>query len=411
MEDGRAVSHMKKNVSQQYKPFLVSRTALYGALLTGVLGFLMHPFVVFGYRFPDLGFITWFFLVPLFLGIHRHKFWHKFVLCFAAGTIMGYGKFYWLITAMQKFGGLNFFESFGALTFMCLFLGLLFGFFLALSSWTNHMTKIPLLFIVPLFMTSHDVLLHYFPFNGFPWGLPPYALGEWLAFFQWVDHTGLFGLSLFIYLINGLIAGSFLLFIHRRQLDKAIARFVVMVVLVVLSLFASSLASQQYEKNKTTVKHINLGLVQGNIPQDKKWDPYFAQDILNNYFALTHKAIKDGAQLVIWPETAYPFNLQYPNLFQEQFLNKEKLMTPLLIGAFVTERGDDALHWYNSVVQVNTDASMPRIYRKMHLVPFGEYLPLRRLLSFVPTITRAVGELTAGHQFDMFTFDDLSIGS
>ncbi|MFH1357158.1 MAG: apolipoprotein N-acyltransferase [bacterium] len=397
----------------KYKTSLFTKTSVNAVILTGILSFLMYPFVVKGYHFPDMGFFVWFFVVPLVIGIHRHKFWHKFILCFLSGIIANYGIYYWLITAMQQFGGLSFPMSFLCLTGQCIILSLLFALFLSMASWINHVTKIPLLILLPLFMTTRDVIAHYFPFNGFPWAIPPYALGEWLPFFQWIDHTGIYGLSFFIYLINGLLAGGFLVFIHRRQVDKMVVRFVVVFVLILLSLYLSFLSNQIYEQNKITKRSLNIALIQGNIAQDKKWNWVFAQDILNTYFKLTNKAVKDGAKLVIWPETAYPFSgLSYPALFEETFLNKERLSTPMLIGAFVDETIQGEKHVFNSIIHIDTYARIRNLYRKTHLVPFGEYLPFKEYIdSFFPSITRVVGELSAGKEYTLFNILDLKVGS
>ncbi len=402
---------IKTTKSQDYKSNLFTKASLNASFLSGVLAFLMYPFILFGYHFPDMGFFAWIFLVPLLIGIHRHKFAHKFVLAFICSMIAHYGTFYWLITAMQKFGGLNFFQSFATMTLLCIFFSMVFALFLSLASWVNHIIKVPLFLLLPVFMTTRDLLLHHFPFNGFPWGAPPYALGDWLQFFQWVDHTGIFGLSFFIYLINGLFAGGMLLFIHRKQVDKMVSRLIVVCVLIVLSIYLSSLSSQAYEKNKIPLKSLNIALVQGNIPQDQKWDPFYAQDILNNYFKLTHKAVKDGADFVVWPETSYPFGLRYPKLLDEKFLNKERLSTNLLIGAFVAEKHTDGVQLFNSIVQINTKAEMLAVYRKMHLVPFGEYLPFKEIFKHFPTVRRAVGEVSRGHEAVLFDVLDLKVGS
>lgn len=339
-----------------YKTKLFTQSSINAVFLTGFLNFLMHPFVLFGYQFPDLGFLAWFYLVPLILGIHRYSLKNKIILCFLSSMIAHYGMFYWLMTAMQKFGGLNFFQSLGAMTIMFFILSLVFALMLSFASWINHLIKIPFFILLPIFMVTRDFLLHHLLFNGFPWEIVPYSQGQWIQFFQWIDHTGIFGLSFFIYLINGLIAEGLLLFIHRKQVDKLVSRYLVVFVLILLSLYGSFLSSQNYEKTKISKGNINIALIQGNIPQDIKWDPYKAQDNLNVYLKLTNTAVKDGADVVIWPETAYPYGIKMNKLKDERFLDKQRLLAPVLFGAVVTERTAKMKKTFNSIIYADTSA-------------------------------------------------------
>jgi len=163
-----------------YKTKLFTQSSINAIVLTGFLSFLMHPFVLFGYYFPDLGFLAWFFLVPLILGIHRYNLKNKIILCFLCGMIGHYGTYYWLMTAMQQFGGLNFFQSILSLTLMVTILSLVFALMLSFACWANHLIKIPFFLLLPIFMMTRDFILHFFLFGGFPWGIPPYSQGQWI---------------------------------------------------------------------------------------------------------------------------------------------------------------------------------------------------------------------------------------
>lgn len=393
-----------------YKKKLFTQSSVNAVVLTGFLGFLMHPFVLFGTHFPDLGFLAWFYLVPLILGIHRHRLGHKFILCFLSGIIAHYGKYFWLMTAMQEYGGLTFFEAILALTLMGIILSLFFAVFVSLASWANHVIRLPFFFLLPVFMVTHDFVLDHFPLGGFPWAIAPYSQGQWLSFFQWVDHTGVFGLGLFLYIINGLIAEGLLLFIHRRQIDRMVTRFLIVVVLVFVSLFGSFLASQSYERAKAAGGSINVALIQGNIDQHIKWDPYKAQDNLNVYLKLSNTAAKDGARVIIWPETAYPYGIRLDKIGRDHFLDRPELPAPLLFGAVVSARVAGEPSIFNSVILADEAALLSRVYRKIHLVPFGEYLPFKNVLGFLGSLTRSVGEFTPGSEYTLFTVDGVKFG-
>lgn len=394
-----------------YRKKLIHQGSINAVLLTAVLSFLMHPLVFFGYKFPDLGFLAWFHLVPLVLGIHHYSFRHKFILAFAAGMVAHYGHFYWLLTAMQQFGNLNFFESFGALTILFIVLSFVFALCLSLACWTNHLIKIPLFLLLPIFMTTKDYLLHIFPFNGFPWEMVAYSQGSWLQFFQWIDVTSVYGLSFLIYLVNGLIAEGLLIFIHKRQIDKMVIRFVVAFVLLLVSLSVSYFSDQNYEQNKVSAGAKNIALVQGNIPQEIKWDPLRRQDHLGVYLNLTNTAVRDGAELVIWPETAFPYGIRKETLSQDQFLDKDRLATPLFFGAVITEnQGSSDFKLYNSLLFANQEAKFEDFYSKVHLVPFGEYLPWKELFGFLSGLTEGVGEFQVSSGLKIFEAEGIKYG-
>lgn len=396
----------------EFKNKLFTQSSLNAVVLSGILSFLMFPFVLFGYHFPDLGFFAWFYLVPLILGIHRYRFHHKFFLCFVSSMIAHYGTFYWLMTAMQHFGGLNFFEALGTMTLLFILLSLLFAFFMSAACWINHFVKIPLFLLLPIFLVTRDWLLHYIPFGGFPWGISPYSQREWIQFFQWIDVTGALGLGFFIYLINGLVADGFLLFIHRKQVDKMVSRLLVVFVFFLLSLYLSFLSSENFEKSKVAKGALNVALVQGNIGQDVKWDPYLAQDHLNVHLKLTNTAVKDHADVVIWPETSYPYSIRQKKINEETFLDKTQLMAPILFGAIVSERQSvKRRKIFNSVIYADTQAKFAAQYRKVHLVPFGEYLPLKQYFGYLESLTQGVGEFTPGEEFTLFEVNDFKFGS
>ena len=396
---------------EEYTGKLFTQSSVNALILTGILMFLIHPFALFGYEFPDLGVLAWVHLIPLIIGIHRRKLTHKFLLCLLSCSIGYYGNMYWLLTAMLQFGGLNFFQAIIALTVLILLLSFIFAMLLSAASWVNHLVKIPFFLLLPIFLTTRDVVLHNFPFNGFPWAITPYSQGEWIQYFQWLDVTGVFGLGFFIYLINGLLADGILLFINHRQLDKMVSRFLVAFVLLLLSLYGSFLSSQNYEKYKVSAESINIGLVQPNIPQDQKWLPYKAQDNLNVHLRLTKRAVKDGADIVFWPETSFPYGLNYPKFVGERFLNKEKLSSPILFGAVVAEKINGEIQIFNSVVHADESARMHEPYRKIHLVPFGEYLPFEEHLGFLKSLTQGVGQFDPGREYLLFNVKGVQLAT
>jgi apolipoprotein N-acyltransferase len=148
-----------------------------------------------------------------------------------------------------------------------------------------------------------------------------------------------------------------------------------------------------------------VGLIQPNISQLQKWNPALTGDISRRFTALTRTAVADGAQAVLWPESSTPY------LFNEDPVQAEAVRAlvresgvPLLFGTDEVERGEPD-RFYNSAFVLDPTGAVAAVYRKMQLVPFGEYVPLRDLLFFVKPLVEAVADFRPGDQVTMLPFD------
>jgi apolipoprotein N-acyltransferase len=141
-----------------------------------------------------------------------------------------------------------------------------------------------------------------------------------------------------------------------------------------------------------------VGLVQGNVDQGEKWDPARAASIFQNHVSMTRQAIGRGAQLVLWPESSTPFRFEeragHGETEQLRSLARQARV-PILIGSDEAEAGSPT-KYYNSAFLLRDDGSTAGVYRKMHLVPWGEYVPFKRLLFFVAPLVEAVSDFSPG---------------
>ena len=137
---------------------------------------------------------------------------------------------------------------------------------------------------------------------------------------------------------------------------------------------------------------VKVSIVQPNIPQGLKWNPREKDKILAKYFLLTQEALIDNPDLIIWPETALQDYLtiaktEYSEIdYLKNFI--KQINVPILIGMITHWTGNEAGadSYYNSAVLFSKDGEIINSYDKLHLVPFGEYIPLRRTLSFLEDI-------------------------
>jgi len=153
-----------------------------------------------------------------------------------------------------------------------------------------------------------------------------------------------------------------------------------------------------------TGEPVRVGLIQGNVEQGEKWDATQAGTIFQDYIRMTRQALSEGAQLVLWPEssTPYPFDEDPDRAAQIRRL-AQQARVPILFGS-------DQIQWrvtgnrripdkfFNSAFLVSADGLTAGVYRKMHLVPFGEYVPLQRLLFFAAPLVERVGTFAPGER-------------
>lgn len=174
-----------------------------------------------------------------------------------------------------------------------------------------------------------------------------------------------------------------LYYLYNARLREAAAIFVSLTILFLVIALPP--------KNGNISKKI--ALIQGNIPQSQKWDNALAMNNLSVYVNATKKT---NADLIVWPESAYPF------LFNEQDFDKflGDYKNPIIFGA-QTKRGNN---YYNSAVFFNNKSF--DYYNKHELVPFAEFIPLRKFLSFIPTVSK-FGSFTHGKAFTLFDANGL----
>jgi apolipoprotein N-acyltransferase len=146
---------------------------------------------------------------------------------------------------------------------------------------------------------------------------------------------------------------------------------------------------------------IRVALVQGNVAQGQKWDPAFEDAIYRRYLAMSRGAVAQGATFVVWPESATPFFFEEDPAAEATRLLARETGARLFIGSDQIERGARP-RYYNSAFLIQPTGSVGGVYRKMHLVPFGEYVPLESILSFAGPLVEQVGGFAPGQSLTVF---------
>jgi apolipoprotein N-acyltransferase len=163
------------------------------------------------------------------------------------------------------------------------------------------------------------------------------------------------------------------------------------------------------EQNVESTDTVRVAVIQGNIDQGIKWDEAFKQHILDIYLRLSAGTLDEQPDLIIWPETAAPFVFKYAPLYQDQLIQAvQQWQVPLLFGGVDVVFVPPPKKYYslNSAFLLSHQGDLVAQYDKIHLVPFGEYVPFKKVLSFVDRLVTAIGEILPGQEYTVMPFRD-----
>jgi apolipoprotein N-acyltransferase len=275
-----------------------------------------------------------------------------------------------------------------------MYLALYFGLFGILLSFILKRSKaIPLLFFIPALWTTLEFIRSH-AFSGFGWVLLGHSQSTNLPVIQIADILGSYGVSFLVVMTN---AAIFLTIKDFRRKNYSTHCLGLALLVIFLSLSYGTLRV----KNIFTGDMLRVAVVQGNIPQSQKWDAGFRQAILDKYEHLTKRAAEKRPDLIIWPETSVPGFLES----EEEIFKRVKsivlgVRTPLFIGA--PSEGEDG-YYYNSALLFDAGSKITGRYDKIHLVPFGEYIPFKGVFSFVENFApNPIGDFRSGNDYKVF---------
>jgi apolipoprotein N-acyltransferase len=305
------------------------------------------------------------------------------------------GAVYWVVPVMGRYGGLAWSVAASILVLMVGFLAL---FSAAFAAWLHFMTVRlgagAALALAPAAWVALELLRNYL-FTGFPWVRLGTALHASRTLLQAASLAGVYGLSALV--LAG--AAGLAWVVRRPRCSWALAHLSLVLALTLAAHFWGRERARALEADGTAGDAaLEVACVQGNVPQGHKWKSDEAAAIVARHLELTRQAAGAGAELVIWPESSMPFALrQNPEFAGRVREVARRSGVALLIGSLdVRAAGAPGREVYNSAFLLGEDGRIRGVYDKTHLVPFGEYVPLRRLLFFASSLVEEVGDLRAG---------------
>lgn len=378
------------------------------ALLSAGLQILIFPL-------PNLYMLGWVALAPLLIALLRTRApdalqleapvkllpataAQGFLLAYASGVVWYAGTCYWIFGVMRHYGGVNLPAAAVILGLFCLYLAIYHGLFGLLVAWLAAGSRFSrrALLLSPVLWVA--VELARTRITGFPWDLLGTTQVDNIPLSRLATATGVYGLSFEIMVVNVAMAAAFLVGREKRNwlLLSALAAAVV-------------LQAGSFVPAPPIEGDLRARLVQANIPilEAADWTSQYWNDTLRDLGGLSRNppgwaATGEGNEprLILWPESPGPFWDNDAGFRNAASALARESQSWMLIGTIGTdlagaERGRPT-RIYNSASLVNPSGEWVARYDKIHLVPFGEYLPWRSLFSFAGGLTKEVGEFSAG---------------
>ena len=339
---------------------------------------------------PDLALLAWIALVPLLLVMARRPFRSGFV----AGTVFFAAILYWVNIVMTTFGHLHPVLSVLAWLLLSAYLALYFG----VATWAacrlRELRGYPLPLTLPVLWVALEFLRE-FLLTGFPWASLGYSQHASLKLLQSADLLGVYGLSYLLVLVNAVVAEWLLTRKLPRRQQPVAAMALAAALLGMTWGYGSWRLGEDLDSRPERLK---MTVVQGNIPQDVKWLPEFQQETVRIYRDLTlAEARLHKPGLLVWPEAATPFYYQDANPLSAAVADVPRQAgAALLFGSPAYRQEPGGLRYLNSAFLLDREGREKGRSDKIHLVPFGEYVPLKRFLPFIEKLVVGIGDFSPG---------------
>jgi apolipoprotein N-acyltransferase len=351
-------------------------------VLSGILLFLC---------FPDFNWswLVWIACVPLILAtIAEPRLFRAYLLGAVSGAVFLAGSVYWFITVMEHYGQLSPVLALGVLVLFLVVESVFWGAFGLLTAWMAR-RSVPLALVAsPFLWAALDLGRTYYPFTGFPWNLVGYVVpGDGLR--QIASVTGVYGLS-FVAIASSALVAALICFWRSPERRK---------LAVALAAWCALLAGGNWALHPPTLaRGANVAvLVQPNVPLNEaasSWEPWRNPAPLQHLIEISTEAARRAAStsteppLIIWSENSAPFYFNRDPIFRTAIEGLARSAASYVITGTVNFKTTDESEPLNSAVVLDPTGREIRQYDKIHLVPFGEYVP--------DWFSGRVGKITAG---------------
>ncbi len=358
------------------------------AFISGILLTLAYP--KFGvWPVAAVAIVPYFYC--LISNIKNFSWRQIFLSAFVLGSVWYLSSIWWIS-----------YVTFLGMLALSFFIASIFAFYITLGSFLIKKNVNPVLAFVSVWMVFEATLTHFF--TGFPWLLLGYSWRPFIQIIQVADVAGVYAVSFLILLINFGVTIFLVGIIHQHTFLKRV-KLLIFSAIIFVAIFSYGFFKINKLENEAPNSSVKVACIQANIPTQIKHDRSKNSEFLNKYKVLSYEAAKQKPDVIIWPETAIPgyffeYGLSYKTV--TSIVNKIKI--PLLTGLSRYELNQNQKYdFYNSAALISPKSYVVPLYDKMHLVIFGEYVPLEKYLPFLKLVTPIDGSYSSGKRSQLLT--------
>lgn len=362
-------------------------------------------------------------LVPLLLFTLHARPGRSALAGFVFGLVYHLALLYWILIVLGRYGGLPLWLSMPALLLLAAYMACYSAMFcwllsrVAGRSWHQERSVATLVWCAPVIWVGLDAVRATL-LTGFPWMDLGYGLFGQPGLIQAADLGGHHLITFSLVLANGLVVA---IFDRQRRIVRWNLRLErrLLLAAMILLVFVGGYSQVRYQAADSLADRAvraGVAVVQGNIDQAIKWSPAAKVATVDRYVHLSRQVVDStDIELVIWPETALPFYPQRDPLVERVNVFATEQNTWLLTGAplftLVPQTDEpDRVRYFNGALLIGPGGRVGGQYAKQHLVPFGEYVPLRRYLPFLQPLVVNIDDFSPGQDKEPLVLGLMKLG-
>ncbi|MBZ5516250.1 MAG: apolipoprotein N-acyltransferase [Acidobacteriia bacterium] len=359
--------------------------------------------------FPLLGWhlLVWFACAPLFVVLAPESRRRRaFLLGYVAGAVYLAGTCYWFVAVMERHGGVSPLLSYGVLALFVVVFALFFGGFGFVLAWAAGGSVRRAILLIPFLWVAMEIARTYL-ITGFPWNLLGYAV-QANGLRQVAAVTAVYGLSFLAATTSALLAWIWL---EPRSVKPRLALVGWCALLLAANILLAPRPLPQAKRTALLVQP-NIAL---NIAVVEQWAPWRDPTRLNDLVDLSVRNVREAGTLattplIVWPENPAPFYFERDPIFRSAVERMAHEARAYVVVGSVNYADAEATQPKNSAMVLDPEGRVLLAYDKIHLVPFGEYVPAWAFPSLVGKITYEAGNFVPGTSYQTASMRDGGLG-
>lgn len=409
-DSGYSVPPLSTRKSRSMPPFLLPLVdSVWGRIVLCVLAGTLLFLACADF---DVWPLAWVGLLPLLVvlldGDGQPRTKHAFLYGMVTGLFANGGGFYWIVGLLMRFGGLPFVAAAPLFLLLIAYQALTFGLFATLLCRLRAHIGVKVTWLAPLVWVACELCVPYV----FPWYLS--ITQAWVpTVIQIADITGPLGVSFLLVLSSAALFDLFHALLRAkpgRRLRAFLGSPWLAWGTILLCLAYGKVRIRQVDAARQSAEKLRVGLVQANVGIREKFVAGLRESQHALHLSLSQKLAAQGAELIVWPESSYPYHFVRPVTGDYPIEDARKVQrgftTPIFFGSLTAERNPEGeIDVYNTAILLDHQGKTLGTFDKNFLLIFGEYLPFAKQLDFLRRLIPAISNFSRGTETTTFALD------